>query len=532
MPRTLFRKTNLKIALLLAIVAVSMVVMGVLLSGMQESLSRSSYDTEMEEEASELKELLASAEEEASQNKETFDAIYQSKAASVAFMAANDAGFEATDAKMAEYRQLLDVDNVLIVKSDGTIVAKAAETKANFSYARFNYLRECLATGEPSRAVEIELPGEDWLCRYYAARLDADTMVVIEQNPEELRLLDAETSSTESVLRNISVGQNGYVFALSAQTYLIEFHPDADLIGRDALDAGIDVAQLGTPRRGAAHLGRRRALLPREPHRRHLLCLRGARKRHGRIAHGDRSRHPLRVLCRHRDRHALRHLRHAPGDRDGHENDHLVRVGRLRYNREVGKRAAIFTLVGFIAIVAVSFYMQTLFALSTQSVVNKERASSIAETIDRVNDRADELTVQYDERYLSKARVAAYILEANPALATKPKMQELADVLQVSGVYLFDGSGSMVVSNAPYEHFTLSTDETDQSFAFWQLLQGVDSYVQEPTEDEMTGELVHTSAWQPTTMRAIPTDSYRSWFMPEGSRSCSEACRSITCSTA
>ena len=55
MPRTLFRKTNLKIALLLAIVAVSMVVMGVLLSGMQESLSRSSYDTEMEEEASELK---------------------------------------------------------------------------------------------------------------------------------------------------------------------------------------------------------------------------------------------------------------------------------------------------------------------------------------------------------------------------------------------------------------------------------------------------------------------------------------------
>ena len=115
MPRTLFRKTNVKIALLLAIVAVSMVVMGVLLSGMQESLSRSSYDTEMEEEASELKELLASAEEEASQNKETFDAIYQSKAMSVAFMAANDAGFEATDAKMAEYRQLLDVDNVLVV---------------------------------------------------------------------------------------------------------------------------------------------------------------------------------------------------------------------------------------------------------------------------------------------------------------------------------------------------------------------------------------------------------------------------------
>lgn len=410
MPRTLFRKTNVKIALLLAIVAVSMVVMGVLLSGMQESLSRSSYDTEMEEEASELKELLASAEEEASQNKETFDAIYQSKAMSVAFMAANDAGFEATDAKMAEYRQLLDVDNVLVVKSDGTIVAKAAETKANFSYARFNYLRECLATGEPSRAVEIELPGEDWLCRYYAARLDADTMVVIEQNPEELRLLDAETSSTESVLRNISVGQNGYVFALSAQTYLIEYHPDADLVGRDALDAGIDVAKLED---GAV------AQLTLDGEE--LYCrvsLIGDTYYVCAVPESDMAASRMVTVA------VILFVFFAviatvtlygifvmrQEERDGHANDHLVRVGRLRYNREVGKRAAIFTLVGFIAIVAVSFYMQTLFALSTQSVVNKERASSIAETIDRVNDRADELTVQYDERYLSKARVAAYIL--------------------------------------------------------------------------------------------------------------------------
>lgn len=490
MPRTLFRKTNVKIALLLAIVAVSMVVMGVLLSGMQESLSRSSYNTEMEEEASELKELLASAEEEASQNKETFDAIYQSKAMSVAFMAANDAGFEATDAKMAEYRQLLDVDNVLVVKSDGTIVAKAAETKANFSYARFNYLRECLATGEPSRAVEIELPGEDWLCRYYAARLDADTMVVIEQNPEELRLLDAETSSTESVLRNISVGQNGYVFALSAQTYLIEYHPDADLVGRDALDAGIDVAKLEDGAVAQLTLDGEelycRVSLIGDTY--HVCAVPESDMAASRMVTVAVILFVFFAVIATVTLYGIFVMRQE--ERDGHANDHLVRVGRLRYNREVGKRAAIFTLVGFIAIVAVSFYMQTLFALSTQSVVNKERASSIAETIDRVNDRADELTVQYDERYLSKARVAAYILEANPALATKPKMQELADVLQVSGVYLFDGSGSMMVSNAPYEHFSLSTDETDQSFAFWQLLQGVDSYVQEPTEDEMTGELV------------------------------------------
>lgn len=52
----------------------------------------------------------------------TVDAIYQSKAQSIAFMADNDTGYEATDAKMREYRELLGVDNVLIVRRDGSVV--------------------------------------------------------------------------------------------------------------------------------------------------------------------------------------------------------------------------------------------------------------------------------------------------------------------------------------------------------------------------------------------------------------------------
>ncbi len=77
-----------------------------------------------------------------------------------------------------------------------------------------------------------------------AARIDDDTMVVIEQSPVELRELVETTGSTANVLSNIQIGQDGYVFALSAQTYVIEYHPDEALVGVDALDAGIDVAAL------------------------------------------------------------------------------------------------------------------------------------------------------------------------------------------------------------------------------------------------------------------------------------------------
>ncbi len=481
-------KLKRKIALLVAVVVVSMVAMGILLSRMQESLSIASYTTEMNEEAEQLVGVLEDAEAENAQNKETFDAIYQSKAQTVSFMAANDTGFAATDAKMAEYQQLLDVDNIMIVKADGEIVAKAADTRANFSYARYNYLRECLTTGEPSRAVEIELPEEDWLMRYYAARIDADTMVVIEQSPAELRELVETTGSTASVLKNISVGQGGYVFALSAQTYVIEYHPNDALVGADALDAGIDVNDLEDGTITWMTLDGQQ-LYCRVCHigdMYYVCAIPGSEMASARNVTVAVILFVFFVVMASVALYGIFVLREE--ERSGRSD---VRSGAstLRVNGAIAKRSAVLALVGLIAIVVVSFYMQTLFALSSQSVTNKERAAQIAETISNTNDRADDLTAQYNERYLSKARVAAYIIEQNPELATKEKMQELADALQIVNVYRFDLNGDMVASNAPYEHFSLSEDPENQSYAFRCLLQGVDEYIQEPMPDDTTGAL-------------------------------------------
>lgn len=180
------RNLKIKIAAIVVVTLASVAVMGVLLFNMQNALTQDNYAAEMVAETGQLDTLLADAASEANQNKETFDAIYQSKAQSIAFMADNDTGYEATDAKMREYRELLGVDNVLIVRRDGSVVACAQQTEADFSHARFNYLRESLSTGEPSRAVEIDLPDRVWLYRYYAAKIDDDTMAVIEQSPVEL----------------------------------------------------------------------------------------------------------------------------------------------------------------------------------------------------------------------------------------------------------------------------------------------------------------------------------------------------------
>ena len=482
-------KLKIKIAAIVAAAVASIVVVGVLLFGMQGELTRANYDAEMAEEAKQLAVLLDEAEAENAQNKETFDAIYQSKAQSLSFMAANDAGFEATNAKMRAYQELLDVDNVLVVRRDGEVVAQAAETRADFGAARFNYLRASLDTGEPSRAVEIDLPERDWNTRYYAAKLDDDTMIVIEQDPAELHDLLESTGSTASVLRNIQIGQDGYVFALSAQTYVIEYHPDEGLVGADALDAGIRVGDLEDGFTGWMTLEGERIY--------GRVCLIDDTYYVEAVPAADMNSSGdvtvgvilfvFAVVAASMALYGIFVLRED--ERSGHDEQDFRTVIGLRVNRRIASRAAVLSAVGFLAVIVISFYMQTLFALSSQSLTLTERVDQVASTIERSQDRAAELEEQYNERYLSKARVAAYVLDRNPELATREKLQELADALQIQYLFTFDLSGTMTATNSNFTNFSLSEDPEDQSHVFRKLLQGVEYVVQPAGPDEVSGEL-------------------------------------------
>lgn len=483
------RKLKVKIAVLIAVAAVSMAVMGVLLSAMQGELSLAGYAQEMEQESAALDDLLAVASDGVEQNTVTFDEIYQSKAASVAFMANNDAGFEATNAKMTEYQDLLGVDNVMVVARDGSVVARAQDTLADFSHSRFNQLRTVFDDGKPSEAVEVELPEKDWLMRYYAARIDDGTMVVVEQDPAELRQLVQDTGSTESVLKNIAIGQHGFMFAVSAQDYLVTYHPNANLVGTDAIDGGIDVAGLEDGAFAWMELGGES-----------LYC---------HVSKIDDAYYLAAVP--ESDMAATRNITVGvilfiffavmavvimygifvmrEEEREGRDEDNFRAAGPLRYNKAVGRKAAVLAFVGFLGILGVSFYMQTLFALSSQSVANNERADEMVDTIQLSTERMEALSDQYSERYLGKARVAGYILDHNPALETRDDLQKLADALMIQYVFTFDASGSLTATNSSYANFTLSDDPDDQSYEFRKLLQGADSVVQDARNDEISGQL-------------------------------------------
>ncbi len=487
------KKLKVKAAILIAIAVVGTLCMGVCISGMQNNLMLGNYEQEMNQLAEQIPDLVEQAADETAQNTSSYDAIYQSKAESVQFMAANNAGYEATDVKMQELASLLDVDNVMIVDRSNQIAAQATSTNADFSSSRFNRLRTVFDDGKPSDAVEVELPDQGWNDRYYSARIDDSTMVVIEQNPEELDQLVEDSGSTAAVLKNLSVGQSGFVFAVSAQDYLVKYHPDAALVGADALQKGLDASMLEDGNVCWINFGGQQ-LYCRVSHVDDMYYISAVPESDlaaarsvttGVILFAFAMVMAIAVLygicVLHDDE------RKEDGDRDfadvGGPN------GKLKINKTIVKKGAVISFVGFVAIVAISFYMQTLFSLSAQSLANNNSVESLAATIQTADDRADVLREEYNERYLGKCQVAAYILDANPALANHDDLKKLADVLQVQYVQVYNSEGSLAAANTSATNFTISTNPDDQSYAFRKLLQGVEYVVQPAQVDEVAGEM-------------------------------------------
>ena len=483
----MFKKMKRKTLLLVAVEIVALVVMALFLNAMQGNLSLKGYRNDIGEEMNQVKALLQEADEEEGQTKENFDAIYQSKAASVGFMAQNDVDFAATDAKMQEYKSLLDVDNVLVVGKDGKVVAQAQNTPADFSRQRYNRLRQVFSNGKPSDAVEVDQK-DGKRFRYYAAKIDDSQMVVVEQNPEELTQLLEDTTSLKAVFSNITIGQTGYVFAVSAQDYLVDYHPNEDYVGTDALDAGISVSDLEDNNFTWINFNGQKlyAGISKVDNTYYISAVPEAEIQSSRnitvgailfaffavitivITYGvfimkDDEKRPVKP-------------------------ENYKEAGGFIYNKYIGRKASVLSLVGLICILIISYYMQTLFALSSQSMTNAQRVTEVEETIDRYQDKIDTLTEQYNARYLSKAKTVAYIIDRKPELKNKSSLQSLADVLQIQYVYVFDANGVQTATNSPYTKFQISQDPKDQSYDFNKLLSGAEYLIQDVRPDDVSGE--------------------------------------------
>ncbi len=477
------RQLTIKIAGLILVAVIGMGIMAVLIDSMQTRLYQESYEKEMKESFEEIPDYLAEAAEETQRNTTNFDTTYQSLAESVAYMANHDAGYEATYSKMKEYQKLFDVDNISIVTKDSVIVAQASQdSRTNYFSNRFNQLRTVFENDKPSEAVEIDLPDEDWVMRYYAAKIDDNTMVVIQKDPTELQELIDENGSLKSVFGDWTIGENGLMTVISSQDYTVLYHPDEDFVGKDGLSYGLDPAFLedgnfgwqtinGTERYagvteidGAYYL----ALVPRSDMTSSRNIFMAVILAVFAVAVSIIIMHGIFVM--------------REEEREGITEEEIGKIGPFRYNKSIARRAAMIAIVGFVVTVGASYYMQTLFSLSSQSLSNRQEVADIVYDSDSVNDRVTSLNDEYEERYLPICQVIGHILDENPDLMNQKDLQDIADMLHVQTIIAFDGNGQLRATNDSYTKYEVNTeDEEDWTYDFLALLQSGGDYVIQDT---------------------------------------------------
>ena len=221
---------------------VFLTLVGMLLTNMQTDLSLGDQRDNIAEKLDEMDELLLAADASGVEITEAFDEENRGKAGSAAFMYQNGVLTGYTRANMQLLRDLLDVDNVLILSTEGRKLAQAGTSPADFTRSRYNQLRTVFSDGQPSAAFEVDFG--DACYRYYGARIDDSAMAVVEKDAETLYHRLEASATLASTLKNVTVGLNGFSFAISAKDYTFLYYPDETVIGQDAISMGLSVTSL------------------------------------------------------------------------------------------------------------------------------------------------------------------------------------------------------------------------------------------------------------------------------------------------
>lgn len=451
--------------------------------GIQKNLSQNDQKTNIASKLADMDELVKNADASAQQTTVSYDTIYKGKAGSIAFMFQNDVMKDYTTANMQKAKELTGVDNVLVVDKSGKVIAGAKKSPATFTYSRFNQLKEVFETGEPSDGFNVSNGDENF--RYYSAKIDDNHMVVVEENVDELDHFLENTATWESILSNISVGIDGFAFAISAKDYTFLYYPDETLVGQDALTSGVSVEHLETGDYAWMTINGQR-----------LYC-------------GTTMVDDAYILCAVTEDEILSSnnttvalvlfaffvvitlvITYAFFIMQEDSGSHMRPIfGQWALNTKVFRKVLTVSVAGLVCITLVSYYMQTLFALSRYSMKNNQRVTEVERDLNFYAGESDKVMEEYNQYYLNKAEIAAYIMSENPKLAEREKLAELSKILDVESINIFDAEGVQTATNSPYTKFELSEDPKDQSYEFRKLLLGVESLIQEPRTDDVSGEL-------------------------------------------
>lgn len=209
---------------------------------LQTVVTRRTNNASSQNKLADVKEKLASNDENIERLKENLSQDNLAKTRAFADMLASDSTIYGNMDRLNEIKDRLSVNELHIIDEDGIITSSTIEGYIGFD----------MKSGEQSNAFmvivddpSIEIAQEpqvnvaEGIVMQYigVARKDAKGLVQVGVQPEVLENMLASTK-IDKVLGEIDFGSKGYVYAIDSAEGTILAHPNASLIGTAAADAG------------------------------------------------------------------------------------------------------------------------------------------------------------------------------------------------------------------------------------------------------------------------------------------------------
>ena len=141
--------------------------------------------------------------------------------------------------------------------------------------------------------------------------------------------------------------------------------------------------------------------------------------------------------------------------------------------------------ISVILLFFVFWYYQTMMDVTGDIATMNEHAQAAVETLNTYHQYSERLADWLDEQYLEKCQLAADLVqERGKETITRKDLAKFAGALDVDYIYVYDKKGKVLVTNSPYDHFSLSTEEGAPSYAFRPLLDGKKYVIQDVCTDD------------------------------------------------
>lgn len=167
-------------------------------------------------------------------------------------------------------------------------------------------------------------------------------------------------------------------------------------------------------------------------------------------------------------------------------------------DRQRAKVARRRTRAGIVVVVVVTGVLTSMLlmleGMSSTAEVTIAQQEAIDYEVGYREQRRENLSTEYLERYTTRANAIARLLTNNPELRTRETLQELSKISQVEYLMLFDKNGDELFSSNGYIGFSVNDEGSGGKQEWKPVLKGY-GQIETPTEkNEVTGQYEHTIA--------------------------------------